>query len=130
MSYRRIDEVGRLFVYGTLKRGFSNAAKLEGAVFEGRVVTRRGYALHLVSGYPALTTSEDGVVSGELYSVTDEHLVELDAFEVVPHRYQREAIVLSDGSKAQAYVVAESVVRGSATIGGGEFLEATVDRVE
>src|SRR5262249_9113471 len=95
----------RLFVYGTLKRGFSNAANLPGAAFEGTGATTPGYELYLVAGYPALVRSNQGVVRGELYAVSDEHLRRLDAFEDVPNWYQREAIMLADGREAQAYVM-------------------------
>jgi gamma-glutamylcyclotransferase (GGCT)/AIG2-like uncharacterized protein YtfP len=111
----------RIFVYGTLKRGLSNAAQLDGAVFERAAVTASGYALSVVSGYPAMARSEAGVVHGELYVVSDEHLRRLDEFEGVPEWYQREVITLDDGTEAEAYVVAHGRVQGLPRIPGGSF---------
>lgn len=113
----------RVFVYGTLKRGFSNAAYLADAVFETTAVTAHGYSLHIVSGYPALSRSGEGVVYGELYSVSDERLQKLDDFEGVPDEYQREVIELADGTRAEAYLVPAERVRGAVRIGGGKFFE-------
>jgi len=111
----------RIFVYGTLKRGFSNAVHLADAVFEGPAVTAHGYALHIVSGYPALSRSESGVVHGELYQVSADHLQRLDDFEGVPEAYLREVITLGDGSEAHAYVVSAERVCGLVRIEGGRF---------
>jgi gamma-glutamylcyclotransferase (GGCT)/AIG2-like uncharacterized protein YtfP len=112
-----------LFVYGTLKRGFSNASELAGAAFARKAATATGYGLFSVSGYPALARRGDGVVHGELYVVSDAQLARLDVFEEVPHRYRRESIVLDDGSHAEAYVVPADRVDGFTRISSGEFSE-------
>ena len=111
----------RILVYGTLQRGLSNAAELDGAVFERPGITANGYLLHMVSRYPAMSRSKTGVVHGELYVVTDEHLCLLDEFEGVPELYQREVIELEDGTSAEAYVVTREQVRGAPLISGGRF---------
>jgi gamma-glutamylcyclotransferase (GGCT)/AIG2-like uncharacterized protein YtfP len=114
-------EMPRIFVYGTLKRGFSNAVQLEGAAFERTAATANGYLLHMVSGYPAMSRSDVGVVHGELYGVTDDQLRYLDEFEGAPEAYQREAIRLEDGTEAQAYVVSAERVHGLVPIDEGRF---------
>jgi gamma-glutamylcyclotransferase (GGCT)/AIG2-like uncharacterized protein YtfP len=111
----------RIFVYGTLKRGLSNAAHLDGATFERVAVTTVGYVLHMVDGYPAMSRSNAGVVHGELYIVSDELLRLLDEFEGVPEWYQREVIQVEDGTSAEAYMVTQEQVRGSPLISGGRF---------
>jgi gamma-glutamylaminecyclotransferase len=113
----------RLFVYGTLKRGFSNARELEGASFEGRTSTSNGYALYMVSGYPALVRTERGRVHGELYTVSDEQLLKLDAFEGVPDWYRREIVVLGDGTEAEGYVKRREDVSDGDLMAGDEYFE-------
>jgi gamma-glutamylcyclotransferase (GGCT)/AIG2-like uncharacterized protein YtfP len=113
----------RIFVYGTLKRGLSNAAQLDGAVFERAAATASGYVLHMVEGYPAMSRSETGIVHGELYAVSNEHLSRLDEFEGVPEWYQRVVIELEDGTSAEAYVVSGERVQGLPQITGGLFSE-------
>jgi gamma-glutamylcyclotransferase (GGCT)/AIG2-like uncharacterized protein YtfP len=117
----------RLFVYGTLKRGFSNAPELRDAAYEGPA-TAPGYALYVLSGYPAMTSSADGAVRGELYSVSRALLKTLDDFEEVPDRYRRETIKLDDGTFADAYLVPPDRVRGLVSVPGGEFVELGRDR--
>src|SRR5262245_47499756 len=111
----------RIFVYGTLKRGLSNAGQLDGARFERTVATAVGYVLHMVDGYPAMSRSERGVVHGEIYVVSEEHLSRLDVFEGVPEWYQRAVIELEDGTTVEAYVVTPERVCGLEPIEGGSF---------
>jgi gamma-glutamylaminecyclotransferase len=107
-----------VFVYGSLKRGFRHHGELEGAGFRGRVRTAGGYRLVLVGEYPALVAAGEETVEGELYEVLPEQLERLDAFEGCPEMYQREAIRLEDGSRAQAYVMAEAAVVGRQVLSG------------
>jgi gamma-glutamylaminecyclotransferase len=72
----------RLFVYGSLKRGGRHHAELGGAPFLGEARTLVGYALEPLDEYLALVTVPGaGEVSGELFEVDEELLVELDRFE-------------------------------------------------
>jgi gamma-glutamylcyclotransferase (GGCT)/AIG2-like uncharacterized protein YtfP len=111
----------RLFVYGTLKRGFAREDLMAGAVFESSATTQRGYALHDLGAYPALVIAAEGMVHGELYWVAPEHLAVLDRYEGCPDLYQRQSIVLSDGTSAEAYLMSAARVRGCPRIDGGEF---------
>lgn len=95
--------VTRLFVYGTLRRGGANARELEGAAWEADARTAEGYALVWKDGYPALVTAAEGVVTGELYRVSADHVSRLDVFEGVPELYRRGAVLLADGTAAEAY---------------------------
>ena len=112
-----MEEV-RLFVYGTLKRGFPAERYLQEAQFQGTATTAPGYALHDLGAYPGLIVAAGaGTVSGELYSVSPEDLTRLDRYEGAD--YSRERIVLSDGSVAEAYVTPASSVAGTPRIEGG-----------
>ncbi|WP_236519456.1 gamma-glutamylcyclotransferase family protein [Sandaracinus amylolyticus] len=78
----------RVFVYGTLRRDHPNHGVIARARFDG----------------PA--RGGDEVIEGELYTVDDALLAELDRFEDVPRLYRRERVVLEDGSEAEVYVAA------------------------
>jgi gamma-glutamylaminecyclotransferase len=116
-----------LFVYGTLKRGCSNHRHLAGQKFVGLARTPPGYRLHDLGGYPALVAKPDdreGVV-GEVWSVDEEALRELDLFEGVHEGlYRREPLPLLPPFADQtidAYVSALPVV-GRRDI-GSEWIE-------
>ncbi len=95
----------RLFVYGTLKQGFSAHDLLQGSVFLGAITTHPRYHLYRMGGFPGMVTGEEaGGVCGELFEVPDERLVTLDHYECVPSLFRRELIDLSDGSQAWAYL--------------------------
>ena len=74
-----------LFVYGTLKRGCCNHHQMAGQTFVGPARTPPGFRLYDIGGYPGIVPRQedrDGVV-GEVWSVDDEALRRLDAFEGV-----------------------------------------------
>lgn len=106
----------RLFVYGTLMRGFDHPmARLLSAnadfIGEARCCGR----LHLVKHYPGLVLSEDpaDIVHGELYRLRarDEMLREFDMYEACgegfppPTEYLRQMlrVRLADGSDSDAW---------------------------
>lgn len=87
----------KLFVYGTLKRGFRNHHLLTGKYLtSGRTVSRFkmwGF------GFPRISRSRKGLsVEGELYQIDDKTLARCDALEGVPHHYQRKRIKVTDFS--------------------------------
>ena len=68
-----------VFVYGTLRRGGSNAFRMDGAEFVGPATV--GGALYRISWYPGLVLDGEGRVTGEVYRVGLELLRALDEFE-------------------------------------------------
>lgn len=101
----------RVFVYGTLKRGFRNHRFLERATFLGEAYTVARY--HMLDGhFPVLRDTGPGrmQIAGELYDVDERTLVKLDDLEdVASGMYQRieSEIALSgepDGTCSRAFV--------------------------
>ena len=92
--------VRRLFVYGTLRRGFPNHHELAGAEFSGEALTEARYAVVECEGYPALVSGEQAI-TGEVYLVGAALLARLDAFE--GDGYVRASVRLADGTSAEAY---------------------------
>lgn len=69
-----------VFVYGTLRRGGSNACRMDGAEFVGPAEVAGG--LYHISWYPGLVLDRDKeTVIGDLYRVAMEQLEALDDFE-------------------------------------------------
>ena len=102
----------RLFVYGTLKRGYSRAGCLQGQAFLGNAETVPGYRLYDNGSYPAMTLSESSsVVTGELWEVNAGCLAELDQIEGVPTLYQRTIVKLSThpGELVESYLYCQSL---------------------
>ena len=127
----------RLFVYGTLMRGFDHPmAKLlsRSADFLGPARCRG--RLYLVKHYPGLVLSDDpaDIVFGELYRLRarDELLHEFDMYEACgenfpqPTEYIRAMlpIALDDGSAAEAWTyIYNWPVTKLPRIASGKFLE-------
>ena len=105
-----VDEKELVFVYGTLRRGGSNAFRMEGAVFCGEA--RVEGELHAITWYPGLTLKTGaGWVIGEVYQVGPEQMRALDEFEglsageVEGSEYRRVKVaVMSNGAMMPAWV--------------------------
>ena len=118
----------RLFVYGTLMRGFDHPMALGQARCQGR--------LYLVRHYPGLVLSDDpaDIVHGELFRLRarDELLREFDMYEACgegfapPTEYIRRTlpVTLGDGTPSEAwtYIYNWDVAR-LPRIASGKFLE-------
>ena len=127
----------RLFVYGTLMRGFDHPmAQLlsRSADFLG-VATCRG-RLYLIKHYPGLVLSEDArdIVHGELYRLRapEDLLREFDMYEACgegfaePTQYVRRmlALRLADGSAGDAWTyIYNWPVEKLTRIESGRFLQ-------
>jgi len=127
----------RLFVYGTLMRGFDHPmARLlsANAEFLGEAECRG--RLYLVRHYPGLVLSDDAaeVVHGEVYRLRapDEMLREFDMYEACgegfasPTEYLRQmlSVTRSDGAASEAWTyVYNWPVDGLPRIESGRFLE-------
>lgn len=114
----------RLFVYGSLKRGFRHHDQLAGARFIALTRSADGYELVRIGQYPAMVGVRGaGRVVGELYAVDAALLRHLDAFEEVPERYQRVWIEIEIGGLAWCYTVTPGAARGGERLGGGAWVE-------
>jgi len=95
----------RIFVYGSLKRGFRLHYILADQRFVGDAITAPGFRLYDVGAFPAMVADPDGIaVQGELYEVDDDCLAELDRVEGEGRLYERVEIKLQGQSTAETYL--------------------------
>lgn len=99
-----------VFVYGTLKRGGSNHLFLTGQRYLGEARTVPGFTLYSLGDYPGMVRAPgdpDGV-TGELWSVDDTCLAELDRLEGLDEGlYERIDVLLAPpapAGSAQTYL--------------------------
>lgn len=99
-----------VFVYGTLKRGGSNHLFLAGQRFVGEVRTVPGFTLYSLGDYPGMVRApgDTAGVTGELWSVDDGTLADLDRLEGLDEGlYERVDVRLAPNphaASAQAYL--------------------------
>lgn len=104
-----------VFVYGTLKRGYSNHPLLSGQEFLGEARTARGFALFSLGSHPGMVevAGDKGSVTGEVWSVDEQCLGRLDALEgTAEGMYRRGAVPLLDpfaGFVVEAYFYLENL---------------------
>lgn len=92
-----------LFVYGSLKRGFSNQQWLAGQVFLCEAHTRPVYRMFDYGGFPALVLADrigqtGRSISGEIWRVDIETLTRLDILEGVDQGLYRRAVIELQGT--------------------------------
>jgi gamma-glutamylcyclotransferase (GGCT)/AIG2-like uncharacterized protein YtfP len=94
---------GRVFVYGTLRRGGSNHFRMEQADFLS-AATVKG-RLYQIDWYPGLVLddAEDDVI-GEIYQASSAVLDELDLFEGAEYRRLQTTVRLQDGETVSAWL--------------------------
>lgn len=100
----------KVFVYGTLKKGFGNHRRLEHVSKEKNGVLQN----HMLydSGFPVCTPHEGSSVTGEVYDIGDcqatlRSLDQLEGYrENDPDRsmYLRQSVTLEDGEEVQTYI--------------------------
>lgn len=102
-----------LFIYGTLKTGFSRNSVLTDGIFgigrkiQNKIKTVPGYRLYDLGAFPALVASKNGIVEGELWEVDDVLLSIIDQIEGHPHAYRRTPIELIGNIFAESYMLEE-----------------------
>jgi gamma-glutamylcyclotransferase (GGCT)/AIG2-like uncharacterized protein YtfP len=88
-----------LFVYGTLKRGGRGHALLARQQYLGVARTTPGYRLVQGPWYPCLIKDSSGyAVEGELWSVDEAALAELDAYEGDADLFERGPIAMENAT--------------------------------
>ena len=106
----------RVFVYGTLKKGFENHRLLAKSKFISNAKTLHPYPM--ICKYPSFpylidAEGEGLCVHGEVYEATYRTMLRLDELEGYPDHYTRREIevVLEDGSitKVISYFLAEKM---------------------
>jgi gamma-glutamylaminecyclotransferase len=121
-----------VFVYGTLRRGGSNAFRMDGAEFvaPGKVAG----SLYAISWYPGLVVGGGGeTVDGDLFRVPAGQLAALDEFEGISaneiegaeYRRVKAGVATDDGRMLSAWVYEWiGPVEESKRIPSGDWLEA------
>lgn len=112
-----------VFVYGTLRRGGSNAFRMDGAEFVAEATVRG--KLYPISWYPGVVLdAEAAPVKGDIFRVSAEQLAALDAFEGPEyHRVETEAVTAA-GECLTAWIWEWAMpVDGRDAIAGGDWLE-------
>lgn len=87
--------MNKIFVYGTLKRGYSNHHLLEGQQLVGEYYSfSQSFKMIDLNGFPGVIQSNDGAyVTGEIYQVDDVTFSNLDRLEGYPSMFSREKFI-------------------------------------
>lgn len=117
----------KIFVYGTLMRGFGNHGLILDQKFLGMAFTLQPY-LMTAGMIPFVSNSNEqakrkAYILGEVYEVDKEALIELDALEGHPDWYERKKIDvrLDNGSLEKCWLYFNERDSGHTTVESGNF---------
>lgn len=116
-----------VFVYGTLKRKHKNHTILQHSKYIGEALTPPLFRMYNLGAFPAIVDDANGYsIHGELYSVDDRTLYDLDMLEGAYRKsglYRRELITLNNGVSAFIYVFnSPHHISGYPQLPSGEWL--------
>lgn len=95
----------RVFVYGSLMRGFHNHRLLRGSRFVSWGYTAPEFTMVDLGSYPGVVRGGTTALRGEVYEVSTDTLAKLDVLEGHPKHYKRETeLIETDGGHAIAYI--------------------------
>jgi gamma-glutamylaminecyclotransferase len=109
----------KLFVYGTLKKGYRLHGYLENSPFLKEAQIPNHVLLDLGS-FPGMVLGE-GKVKGEIYEVSDEVIDTLDHVEGTPTFYNRETVTTDEGEQVFAYVYQGAYQSKYKVVDGGNW---------
>jgi gamma-glutamylcyclotransferase (GGCT)/AIG2-like uncharacterized protein YtfP len=79
----------KVFVYGSLKEGRSNAYLLSGSKLLGEALTRPSFTMLNLGVYPGVVLKGSTAIHGEVYEVSEITFARLDMLEGYPSFYDR-----------------------------------------
>ncbi len=98
------DKINKVFVYGTLKKGYHNHIRLlSTSTFLGDFLTSPKYNMISLGGFPGVLKYGKTSILGEVYEVDDGTFYQLDCLEGYPRMYTRDKIKTTYG-KAWMYI--------------------------
>ncbi len=121
MEKGKFKDLIPVFVYGTLKKGFSNHFLLEKSLFLGNAESVEKYALY-IGEYPVVNEYEKvSTIKGEVYLVDLETLEKLDILEECPEYYYRKMIKVKlheNGEIINAYIYFNNIEKWKLELSG------------
>ena len=96
----------KVFVYGTLRRGELRNRVLQSSEFLGDTKTAPIFTMLHLGAYPGVIKRGETPIIGELYSIDESTLRDLDRIEGHPTFYKREVVGLDNGESAWMYLLA------------------------
>lgn len=86
--------MSKVFVYGSLKKGYHNHRLLSESEFLGEARTKPVFTMVSLGAFPGVVNEGHTSIFGEVYEVNAHVLNALDALEGHPHFYERVRVVL------------------------------------
>jgi gamma-glutamylcyclotransferase (GGCT)/AIG2-like uncharacterized protein YtfP len=120
----------RVFVYGSLRKGFGNHGRFLGAArFVGEARTPAEYTMGSLGGFPGVCKGGLTPIAGEIYELTAEAQLEwLDRLEGHPRFYCRELIAIDGGARAWIYLLPDGHVRELPRVESGDWKQHQTER--
>lgn len=95
-SPEKKENYTNIFVYGSLRKGMGLNAVLTTSKLLGTVRTLPKYTMYDLGAFPCIEKNGTTSITGDVYKVDDDTLIQLDMIEGVPNLYYRDKIETED----------------------------------
>ena len=114
-----------VFVYGSLRRGMAHHHLITGAPFLGYGSTADTFTLYDSGDWPAAVPTGVTAIYGELYELSPQELVAIDAYERHPDFFCRKRVMLADGRITSIWIYILEIPGHWKRIGTGDWVRYT-----
>jgi gamma-glutamylaminecyclotransferase len=109
----------KIFVYGTLKKGFGNHRLIKEARFLGESFIKG--TMYSMGAFPGVVLKGDNNIKGEVYEVDEGQLFSMDRLEGHPNFYRRTPIKTVDGEDVETYVINSEYIHSRHEVTSGDW---------
>ncbi len=110
----------KVFVYGSLKQGFSNSYLLSSSKFITKAEIKGN--MYSLGAYPVADLEGEGIIKGEVYEISPNNLIILDTLEGYPNFYNRRVVTTLDKRhKVITYFIEHNRIKRFELIKSGEW---------
>ena len=111
----------KVFVYGSLRKGFGLSPVLSSSDYIETVKTKPKYTMYSLGAFPCIVKGGKTAIVGEIYSVSEEVERRLDMIEGVPQLYQKGKVEIDGYDNVIAYFMKKNKVNTLNVIETGDW---------
>ena len=111
----------KVFVYGSLRKGFGLSPVLSSSDYVDTVQTKPKYTMYSLGAFPCIVKGGNTAITGEVYNISSDTEERLDMIEGVPQLYKKGKVEIKGFRNVLAYFMTKSSVKGLNVVESGDW---------
>jgi gamma-glutamylcyclotransferase (GGCT)/AIG2-like uncharacterized protein YtfP len=113
----------KVFVYGSLRKGFGLSPVLSSSDYVDTVKTKPKYTMYSLGAFPCIVKGGNTAITGEIYNISLETERRLDMIEGVPQLYRKGKVEIKGYRNVLAYFFTKSNAEGLNKVETGDWAQ-------